>query len=96
MDAPKTQAEINQEEWSNLDNWSGFWPWTVYFSKRDSRLFVPRSQVWVETPQVWVHSWWSNTSSARVVNLGHRWGFFALNLVFYLIIAFVVWIGWFK
>ena len=36
-----TQDEINQSEWTNPDNWSdriiG-----IYFSKRDSRIWVPK------------------------------------------------------
>ena len=33
----RTQDEINQAEWENLNNWS-----TIYFSKRDSRTWVPK------------------------------------------------------
>ena len=31
----------NDEEWRNPDNWSGKWPFNAYFSKRDTRIFVP-------------------------------------------------------
>ncbi|MCJ8331468.1 MAG: hypothetical protein HRT89_11610 [Lentisphaeria bacterium] len=33
----ETQDEINQAEWENPDNWS-----TIYFSKKDSRAWVPK------------------------------------------------------
>ena len=37
------QKEINQAEWSNPANWScGF-----YFSKKDSRTWVPKSIPWM-------------------------------------------------
>ncbi len=32
------QSSINQAEWRNPDNWSG----GFYFSKRDSRTWVPK------------------------------------------------------
>ena len=32
------QSEINEAEWRNPDNWSG----GFYFSKRDSRTWVPK------------------------------------------------------
>ncbi len=31
------QEEINQAEWENPDNWS-----TIYFSKKDTRSWVPK------------------------------------------------------
>jgi uncharacterized membrane protein len=37
------QRTINQNEWANPDNWSvGF-----YFSKKDSRTWVPKSVPWM-------------------------------------------------
>ena len=33
----KTQYEINHAEWKNSDNWT-----TIYFSKKDSRSWVPK------------------------------------------------------
>jgi uncharacterized membrane protein len=33
----KTQREIDEAEWHNPENWK----WIAYFSKRDSRIFVP-------------------------------------------------------
>ena len=32
------QDEINEAEWNNPDNWSG----GLYFSKKDSRVWVPK------------------------------------------------------
>ena len=36
------QDEINQQEWHNPDNWSGPKWLSVYFSKKDSRTWVPK------------------------------------------------------
>ena len=56
MEQKQSQKEINQAEWSNPDNWSvGF-----YFSKKDSRAWVPKSIPWM--------GW--------TVNLGSRAGAF--------------------
>ncbi len=37
-----TQDQINQAEWLNQDNWSGPKLLSVYFSKKDSRTWVPK------------------------------------------------------
>jgi uncharacterized membrane protein len=37
-----SQDIINQAEWENPDNWSGPRMLSHYFSKRDSRLWVPK------------------------------------------------------
>jgi hypothetical protein len=76
----KTQSEINDEEWNNPDNWGGVGIWRVYFSKRDSRVWVPH--------------WWNGSLSPHIINLGHRWGFFTMSLIFYAGLAMVSWIGW--
>ena len=39
-----TQDEINKNEWRNPDNWSGA---GFYFSKKDSRVWVPKSISWM-------------------------------------------------
>ena len=36
------QQAINQTEWANPANWSGPRWVSVYFSKRDSRVWVPK------------------------------------------------------
>ena len=36
------QRETNQAEWQNPDNWSGPKWLSVYFSKRDTRTWVPK------------------------------------------------------
>ncbi|HEX3627908.1 MAG TPA: hypothetical protein VH280_21065 [Verrucomicrobiae bacterium] len=33
-----SQDEINEAEWNNPDNWSGY----LYFSKKDNRVWVPK------------------------------------------------------
>lgn len=38
-----SQREINDAEWNNPDNWSG----GFYFSKKDSRTWVPKSIPWM-------------------------------------------------
>jgi len=37
------QKEINETEWKNPDNWSG----QFYFSKKDTRTWVPKSIPWM-------------------------------------------------
>jgi uncharacterized membrane protein len=39
----KYQDEINQSEWDNPENWSGPGWREFYFSKKDSRTWVPKS-----------------------------------------------------
>jgi len=39
-----TQDESNRKEWEDSDNWSG--P-GFYFSKKDSRVWVPKSIPWM-------------------------------------------------
>ncbi|MDX1496607.1 MAG: DUF5808 domain-containing protein [Salinisphaeraceae bacterium] len=41
------QASINQEEWNDPDNWGGPRGLEVYFSKRDSRIWVPKRIRWM-------------------------------------------------
>ena len=36
------QKEINKTEWSNPENWGGPRWMSVYFSKKDSRIWVPK------------------------------------------------------
>lgn len=41
------QQEIDQAEWENPGNWTG-WKWcSIYFSKRDSRVWVPKEIRWL-------------------------------------------------
>lgn len=37
------QASINEQEWANPDNWSDY-AVGLYFSKRDSRVWVPKRE----------------------------------------------------
>ncbi|MDZ4198662.1 MAG: DUF5808 domain-containing protein [Kiritimatiellia bacterium] len=37
------QQEINQAEWENSENWS----FGLYFSKKDTRTWVPKSIPWM-------------------------------------------------
>jgi uncharacterized membrane protein len=62
-----TQEEIDIHEWKNPDNWSdGFFK--VYFSKKDSRVFVPS--------RFFQRFRWSPhfVPKPSVINLGHRRG----------------------
>jgi hypothetical protein len=54
----ETKQKIDDEEWHNHANWSGWGPFCIYFSKRDSRLFVPQC--------------WNGWLSPHVPNFGHR------------------------
>ena len=53
-----TQDEINRAEWNNPDNWSGPGILKLYFSKKDTRVWVPK----------WI--WWCGWT----VNLGRDAG----------------------
>lgn len=39
-----TQQDSNQQEWENPTNWSGPRWMGIYFSKRDTRTWVPKSK----------------------------------------------------
>ncbi|MGB1580585.1 MAG: DUF5808 domain-containing protein [Nevskiales bacterium] len=41
------QSSINQEEWHDPDNWGGPAALEVYFSKRDSRIWVRKRIRWM-------------------------------------------------
>ena len=41
------QDEINKKEWENPDNWTGPTNMSVYFSKKDSRTWVPKMKPWM-------------------------------------------------
>lgn len=58
------QKEINRLEWENPDNWSGG-ILGIYFSKKDSRLWVPKSTPWM--------GW--------TLNLGHNAGSWLYTLL---------------
>ena len=42
-----TQDEINKAEWGNPDNWSEPNIMAMYFSKKDSRIFIPKKISWM-------------------------------------------------
>ena len=67
----KTQDEINQAEWENPDNWT-----TIYFSKKDSRSWVPK-----KNPR---HGWTINFGSPY----GARWIYYLFILFLLLGILF--------
>jgi uncharacterized membrane protein len=41
------QKEINRTEWANPENWGGPRWMSVYFSKKDSRTWVPKQLRWM-------------------------------------------------
>ena len=41
-----TQDETNRAEWQSPDNWAGPDWMALYFSKRDSRTWVPKKLPW--------------------------------------------------
>ena len=74
-DSPAGQAAINRAEWNDPRNWTGPKWLSIYFSKRDSRAWVPK-----QIP-----------AFGRTVNLGNPRGAFALlAIVSTIIIALVV------
>lgn len=56
--AVEHQSEVNQREWDDPLNWGGGRIVAVYFSQRDSRLWVPK--------RVPAFGW--------TLNLAHPWG----------------------
>ncbi len=57
------QDETNQAEWANPDNWT-----TIYFSKKDSRTWVPK-----QNPR---HGWTINFGNAS----GAKWIYYLFGL----------------
>ncbi|MBT6501805.1 MAG: hypothetical protein HOK67_18115 [Deltaproteobacteria bacterium] len=41
------QDEINESEWKKNENWGGPGWGEIYFSKKDSRIFVPKRLKWL-------------------------------------------------
>lgn len=41
------QRQINKAEWANPDNWGGPRWLSVYFSKKDTRTWVPKQIPWM-------------------------------------------------
>jgi uncharacterized membrane protein len=64
-----SERETNPAEWQNADNWSGPRWLSVYFSKRDTRLVVPKQLPW----------------TGGTLNLGHPAGVICLVLVILLL-----------
>lgn len=69
-----TQEEINQSEWNNPQNWSGPKWLGLYFSRRDSRIWVPKRQ----------------RAFGWTINIGNPKGAVCLVSVLLGVIAFVV------
>jgi len=55
------QRELNDAEWANPDNWS----MGLYFSKRDSRAWVPKSVPWMG----WTLNLGSRTGACGLIGL---------------------------
>lgn len=67
-----TQDEIDEAEWHNPANWRGG-PLGVYFSRRDSRAFVPKRR----------------RAMGITINFAHRAGaVFLLGVVLFVVILF--------
>jgi hypothetical protein len=75
----RTQKETNDEEWDNPGNWAGWWPFKSYFSKRDSRVWVPFSR-----------NRWS--FAGGVINHGH-WAGSLLQAAFTLFVVAIIAFG---
>ncbi len=63
MTEHSNQDEINQAEWENPDNWT-----TIYFSKKDSRVWVPK-----QNPR---YGWTINFGSVS----GAKWIYYLFGL----------------
>ena len=71
MDSNESQEDVNNTEWGKSENWS-----SLYFSKKDSRTFVPK-----KNPK---HGWTINFGSES----GSRWIYYLFGL-FFLIGCFI-------
>lgn len=49
---PLTDKEINEVEWASADNWGGPKLLSVYFSKKDPRVWVPTRARKLWTPNL--------------------------------------------
>ena len=65
MESKKSQEKINIAEWGKSENWS-----SLYFSKKDSRTFVPKMN-----PK---QGWTINFGSAS----GSRWIYYLFGIFF--------------
>lgn len=73
------QKEIDEAEWRNPDNWSGPGIFTFYFSKKDSRTWVPKSPPWM--------GWTVNLGKTE----GARWLVILIGVpVFLIVLAFAL------
>ena len=77
------QDEINQKEWENPDNWGGPKWFSVYFSKRDSRTWVPKQQPWMGL-------WLKKATPNLAHTSGVAWLFSIIGLLFLLVIAIAI------
>ena len=76
-----TQDEINLQEWRNPDNWSEG-AFKFYFSKKDTRVFVPYRTRTMTEPRF--------QTRFGIVNLGHRRG--AMWSFIFLLMISIFWI----
>ena len=49
---PLTEKDLNEVEWANPDNWGGPPLLSVYFSKKDKRVWVPTRARRLLTPNL--------------------------------------------
>jgi hypothetical protein len=81
MQPTLSQREINDAEWQNPDNWNGCGiPYRVYFSKKDSRL--------------WVGMWRNSWLSPNTINLGHPWGPTVFGVIMAVSMCVAAAVGW--
>jgi uncharacterized membrane protein len=73
------QDEINQQEWENPANWGGPKWISVYFSKRDTRTWVPK-----QIPGLGL---WSKKATP---NLAHTWGVLSFLGIFLLLYVLAI------
>jgi serine/threonine protein kinase len=73
----EAQSRLNEAEWNNARNWTGPRWLSLYFSKRDSRAWVPK--------QIAGMGW--------TVNLGNQRGLFAFFAIIFVIIIAIIFGG---
>lgn len=70
---PLTRNDINEVEWANPDNWGGPKFLSVYFSKKDPRVWVPTRARKLLTPNLAHHAgvlWFIGIPVLMIVILG--------------------------
>ena len=76
-----TQRKINEAEWRNPDNWGGPRWLSVYFSKRDTRIWVPRQIPWTAL--------WLRKATPNLAHGAGVWSSLAIRAVVFVLLVLI-------